>query len=102
MAHPPHASVQVKVVPGSSANRIAGVLGQALKIRVAAPPVGGRANRAACALVAQALGVPAGAVQVVAGAGSAHKTLAIEGVDQAAVEALLERFQTIRRDRPGR
>jgi uncharacterized protein (TIGR00251 family) len=70
----------VKVVPGASRDRIAGVLGDALKVQVAAPPEGGKANAALCELLAQALGVNARDVQVVAGAASPRKTVVVRGV----------------------
>lgn len=50
-------------------------------VRVTAPPVEGKANAAACKVVAAALGVPKGAVTVVRGHSSRDKQLAIEGLD---------------------
>jgi uncharacterized protein (TIGR00251 family) len=75
----------VKVVPGASRDGIAGWLGDALKVRVAAPPERGRANAAVAAVVAAAVGVSADRVRVVAGARSPRKTLAIDGVTEADV-----------------
>lgn len=77
----------VKVVPGAARDQIAGWLGDRLKVRVSAPPEGGRANRAVCALVAARLGLKPGAVTVAAGAGSPEKTLRCEGVSAAGVSA---------------
>ncbi len=70
----------VKVVPGARRDGIAGRLGDRLKVRVAAPPEGGRANRAVCELIARELGVRASAVEVVSGHTSAEKTLLVKGV----------------------
>jgi len=70
----------VKVVPGASRDRMAGVLGDALKVQVTAPPEGGKANAALCELLAQALGVNARDVQVVAGAASPRKTVVVRGL----------------------
>ena len=61
-----------------------------LRVRVTAPAVDGKANAAVVAAVAAAVGVPANAVSIVTGATSRTKTLAIEGVDPAAVQALFE------------
>ena len=54
-----------------------------LKVRVAAPPVGGEANDALVALIAKALKRPRGAVSVAVGAGGRIKQLEIEGVSAA-------------------
>lgn len=54
---PDGVSVRVKVVPGASRSRIAGMLGERLKVMVAAPPEGGKANQAVCDLLAAVLGL---------------------------------------------
>ena len=56
--------IDVKAVPGASRHAIAGVVGDRLKVRVAAPPEGGRANAAVCRLIARALGVKASSVSI--------------------------------------
>jgi uncharacterized protein (TIGR00251 family) len=81
--------LSIKAVPGARRDEIVGPLGDRLKVRVSAPPEGGRANDAICALVAGALGVRHGDVRVVAGHTRAEKTLEIDGVSAAAVRALL-------------
>ena len=83
--------LRVKVVPGASRDRIVGRLGDRLKLSVAAAPEAGKANKAVCALIAQALAVPAGQVQVVAGLTNPLKTLAILGVS---VEHVCEQLGT--------
>lgn len=85
----PAARLDVKVVPGARRDEIAGPLGERLKIRVSAPPEGGRANKAVCALVARALGLRASEVAVVAGHGSPEKTLRIAGRRAEEVRAAL-------------
>jgi uncharacterized protein (TIGR00251 family) len=77
------ATLKVKVVPGSSRDGVAGMLGEALKVRVSAPPEGGKANRRLCELLADKLGLPANGVVVLAGGTSARKTLGITGLSQA-------------------
>lgn len=70
----------MKAVPGASRTEIVGRLGEALKVRVAAPPEGGQANRAILALLAERLGLPAAGVTLVSGAASPAKVVALRGV----------------------
>jgi uncharacterized protein (TIGR00251 family) len=65
-------------VPGASRSGIAGVLGDRLKVRVASPPEGGKANREVVRLLAEWLDVRD--VEIVAGLSSAEKTVRISGV----------------------
>ncbi len=81
-------TIRVKVVPGARADAVAGVLGDRLKIRVAAPPEDGRANAAVEALVARALGIPARRVRVQSGHGHPEKLIRIDGLPAAALAAL--------------
>lgn len=71
--------LHVKVVPGSRRDQIVGRLGDRLKVKVAAPPEGGRANESVCRLIAEAVGVNARSVEVVVGHASPEKTLRIAG-----------------------
>ena len=71
------ALIRVKAVPGASRDQIAGVLGDRLKVKVSAPPEGGKANRAICAVIAQELGVKPGRVEVVIGATNPEKTVRV-------------------------
>ncbi len=80
----------VKAVPGSRHDSIVGPLGDRLKVRTSAPPEGGRANRAICALVAKALGVRPNEVTVASGATHPEKTLRIEGVPESAIRGLIQ------------
>lgn len=84
------AVLRVKVVPGSSREAIAGPLGDRLKVRVSAPPEAGAANEAVCRLIAEALGVRARDVRITAGQTRPEKTLEIDGLDQAAADALMK------------
>jgi len=77
-----HARLAVKVVPGASRSEIAGWLGDALKVRVAAPPERGKANAAVAALICDALDLPGGSARVVAGAASPRKVLEISGLEE--------------------
>lgn len=72
----------VKVVPKASRDVIGGWVGDALKVRVTAPPERGRANDAVRAVLARALGVTAGRVRLVAGHAAPRKVFEIEGLDE--------------------
>jgi uncharacterized protein (TIGR00251 family) len=72
--------LRVQVVPRASRNEIVGMVGEALKVRLTAPPVEGEANRALVALLARTAGVAARDVMVVAGAGSRRKVIEVRGV----------------------
>lgn len=73
-------AIRVKVVPGASRSEIAGALGDRLKVRIAAPPEGGKANKAVCALLAQRLDLPVKALEVTAGHGRPGKTVLVKGI----------------------
>jgi uncharacterized protein len=82
--------LRLRVVPGASRNPgIVGRYGQGWKIRVAAPPERGAANRAVLALLAETLGVPKAAVRLVSGPGSRDKIVEVAGMGQAETEARL-------------
>lgn len=76
--------VAVKVVPSSSRDKIAGVLGERLKITTAAAAEKGKANSAVARTLAKALGVSARDVTLTAGRTSPRKEFLIAGltVDQ--------------------
>jgi hypothetical protein len=78
----------VRVVPRASRTEAAGEHGGALRVRVAAPPVGGAANDELARFVAKSLGVPARDVEVVGGLASKSKRVRVRGASRAAVEAL--------------
>jgi uncharacterized protein (TIGR00251 family) len=68
---------KIRVQPKSSRNAVAGLYGDALKIRVTAPPVGGAANAMCCQYLASCLGVPKSAVEIAAGATGRTKQVRI-------------------------
>ena len=79
--------IAVHAQPGAKKSAVAGLHGDALKIRVAAPPVEGKANQALIAFVASTLGLPKRAVSIVKGESSREKLLLVS--DAAADPARL-------------
>lgn len=77
--------LRVRVQPRASRTEAVGEHDGALKVRVAAPPIDGDANRELVRFVAKALGVTPSHVRLVAGATGRSKTLEIAGADAAAV-----------------
>ncbi|MBI9017463.1 MAG: DUF167 domain-containing protein [Phycisphaerae bacterium] len=67
----------VKIVPGSSKNKIAGLLGNSLKINIAAAPEKGKANKQLIAFLAKKLKIPTGDIEIVAGMHDARKKIKI-------------------------
>lgn len=76
-------------MPGASRSGVAGWLGDALKIRVAAPAERGRANAAAEQTLAAALGVPAESVRIVGGWTSPRKIVEVAALSEAEVRRRL-------------
>jgi hypothetical protein len=81
--------LDLHVQPGARKTEIAGVHGDALKVRLAAPPVDGRANDCLIDFIAARTGVPRAAVELVSGATSRRKRLRIRGASQEAVARLV-------------
>jgi len=79
----------VRVVPRASKNEIVGLRCDALKVRLTAPPVGGKANEALIAFLAQRLGVRKSEVEIVAGATSRHKMIRAVNLSLEEVEERL-------------
>lgn len=70
----------IKAVPGAARSKIVGVLGDALKVAVAAPAEGGKANREIIAILADALRVRRSDVSITSGATTARKQITIAGL----------------------
>jgi len=91
--------LDVLVVPRSSRTSVGPLVGGRLRVAVTAPPVDGEANAAVIDAVAKAFGVRRSAVTIAHGERGRRKTLAVEGADAAALEALLRAGETRRRGR---
>ena len=71
--------LEIKAVPNASRSEVIGWLGTALKVRLQAPPVDGKANAELCRFLGEALGLPKGAVTLGRGASSRQKIVEITG-----------------------
>jgi len=81
-------TLTLHIQPGAKKTEVAGLHGEALKIRLAAPPVDGKANEALIKFVAETLRLPKSAVSLKSGQSSRHKVLEIVGTTPAAVAEL--------------
>ncbi len=77
--------ITLYVQPGAKKTEVAGEHDGALKLRVLAPPVEGKANAAVVAFIARRCGVAKNRVALVAGELNRHKRVAVQGVAPAAV-----------------
>jgi uncharacterized protein (TIGR00251 family) len=76
---PDHLLLTLHVQPGAKRTEVLGTHGEALRIRLAAPPVDGKANEALLSYLAQQFGVPQRQVELVSGASSRSKKVRVEG-----------------------
>lgn len=79
------ARFQVRVQPRASGNEIAGREGDAIKVRLTAPPVDGKANKALIDFLAERLGVSKSALAIVAGQSARNKVIEVVGLSEAEV-----------------
>lgn len=72
-------TLTIHAQPGAKKSEVAGLHGDALKIRIAAPPVEGKANEALIAFIAQLFDVPRKQVRLITGDTSRHKRVEVTG-----------------------
>lgn len=84
--------VDVAVVPRASRSRVIGMLGDRIKVQLAAPPVDGAANAELVALLSEVLELPRRAITIARGEASKRKTVRIVDVD---VDAIRQRFDAL-------
>jgi len=85
----PRAQVRVRLQPRAAREELAGMRNGALLVRVTAPPVDERANRALCRLIARHAGVAPSAVTIVRGSHGRDKLVEVAGLDAAALNTAL-------------
>jgi hypothetical protein len=80
-------TLTLHIQPGAKKTEFAGLHGDALKIRLAAPPVDGKANEALVKFVAETLKLPKSAVNLKSGQSSRRKVLEVQGAEVGAIAA---------------
>jgi uncharacterized protein (TIGR00251 family) len=83
-------TLRLHIQPGAKKTEVAGLHGEALKIRLAAPPVDGKANACLIAFLADQFGVARSSVSLLSGETSRAKRVHVSGVTDAAAKALLD------------
>ena len=90
MSSPDSCTLAIKAIPNAPRSEIIGWLGDALKVKVHAPPVEGRANEVLCEFLAETLDLPRRAVTVLRGDTSRQKIVRIDGLSIAATKLRLD------------
>lgn len=80
---------KVWLQPRSSLNRIVGLQGDALKVKLSAPPVDGKANKALLEFLAKKLGVGKSRLQIIAGHTSREKQVEVTGIEEENILSLI-------------
>ena len=84
--------VKVKIVPGSSKNKIVGVYNDALKITVTAPPVEGKANKKCIVYLAKYFDIAKSKIEIISGQTSKNKLIKICDISK---EEFLDKIEKI-------
>ena len=71
---------KVRIQPRASRNELVGEYGDALKLRITAPPVDGKANELCCRFLADLLDVPLSSVEIVSGESSRDKMISVRAI----------------------
>jgi uncharacterized protein (TIGR00251 family) len=85
--------VAIRVAARARADEVAGVRGDAVLVRVTAPPVGGKANEAVRKLLAKRLDVPRRSIRIARGASSRDKLVEVDGLESAQLRRRLTAAQ---------
>lgn len=82
-------TLRLHIQPGAKKTEVVGLHGEALKIRLAAPPVDGKANASLIAFLADRLGVAKTSISLLSGDSSRAKRVRVDGVEPSVVRSLL-------------
>ncbi|NLZ16700.1 MAG: YggU family protein [Desulfobulbaceae bacterium] len=84
--------LRIHVQPRAAQNQVAGLQGEALKLRLSAPPVDGKANKAVLAFLAELFSLPKSALSLKSGQQSRQKTILISGASEATIRKILATY----------
>jgi len=84
--------LQIKVIPSSSRDCIAGWLGDSLKVKVKSPPEKGKANKAVIKVLEKSLGLEKGSISIESGLTSSIKIIKINNFDEDIIKQQLEKL----------
>ncbi len=87
---PAGAVLNLRIVPRASKNAIQGEHGDALKVRLCAPPVDGAANASLVEFLADAFSLPRARVQLLSGATSRNKRVLLAGLPASAIQSKIQ------------
>ncbi len=79
----------IRVIPRASRCELAGVQGDALKLRITAPPVEGAANKECVRFLSDMLGVKKSQIKIIAGHSSKNKKVSISGINRKDIEKVV-------------
>ena len=82
--------IKIKLLPKSSKNKVVGKEGDTYKVKVTAPPVDGKANRALISLLSKRLGIPKRNIEIIAGESSRLKRIRVYGLLKEDVIGLMD------------
>ena len=81
--------LKIHLLPRASRDEICGLHGNAIRVKVTAPPIEGKANKALQRFFAEKLHLAAAQIEIVAGQRSRDKTLRISGLSRAEIQRAL-------------
>jgi uncharacterized protein len=87
---PDGAVLNLRIIPRAAKNAIQGEYGDALKIRLCAPPVEGAANTALIKFLSKAADVPRSRIQILSGASGRNKRVLLSGCSSSSIQSKLE------------
>lgn len=88
----PITTLAVKVIPRAKKNEISQVMADGtIKIRLTAPPVEGKANKALIKFLATSLQIPTQDIEIISGSKSRNKVVLLKGIDEKNTQSLIEK-----------